>query len=52
MRRFTFIILVALFLLIAIAAYFQIRAAQRPGQFPGPGTGTPNPPTASRPMGA
>jgi hypothetical protein len=51
-RRFTFVTLLVLVLVIAIAAYFQIRAAQRPGEFPGPGSGTSFPPTLGPSIGA
>jgi hypothetical protein len=37
MRRFTLIAIVALLILLAIAAYFQVRAARGPRRFPGPG---------------
>lgn len=36
MRRFTLITIVALAALLILAAVFQIRAARRPGRFPGP----------------
>jgi hypothetical protein len=38
-RRFTLITIISLFLLIAVAAAFQIRAALNgPRRFPGPGS--------------
>jgi hypothetical protein len=46
MRRFTLITIVVLLILLAIAAYFQIRAARGPRRFPGPGV-TVTPPPAS-----
>ncbi|MGH2572046.1 MAG: hypothetical protein ACRDGU_00905 [Actinomycetota bacterium] len=52
MRRFTLIAIILLFLMIAIAAYFQVRAARGPRRFPGPGVSTPGPtpsPTTSAP---
>ncbi len=37
MRRWTLITIIVLFALLAIVAFFQIRAAQGPDRFPGPG---------------
>jgi hypothetical protein len=42
-RRFTLITIVVLVLLLAAAAYFQIRAGEGPRRFPGPGVTTPSP---------
>ncbi len=36
MRRWTLITLLALALTLALVAFFQIRAAQRPERYPGP----------------
>jgi hypothetical protein len=44
-RRFTLITLIVLFILIAVAAAFQILAARRDVLYPGPGRGTFFPPT-------
>jgi hypothetical protein len=51
MRRWTFITIIVLFVLILVAAIFQIRAAGRGSRrFPGPGfTVTPPTPSASSP---
>lgn len=45
MRRFTFLTIVFLFLVILIAAFFQVRAATNgPRRYPGPGyTFSPSP---------
>ncbi|HWC31959.1 MAG TPA: hypothetical protein VG709_02405 [Actinomycetota bacterium] len=37
MRRWTLITLVVLTVTLALVAFFQIRAAQRPERYPGPG---------------
>lgn len=50
MRRWTFITLVVLFLVIVAAAAFQIALASRDqGPFPGPVSGTPLPPIETAP---
>ena len=46
MRRGTLLLIIALFLLLGVAAYFQIRAGMSPRRYPGPGITSPNPPTA------
>jgi hypothetical protein len=43
-RRFTLITIVVLVLLLAIAAYFQIRGIRGPRRFPGPGVSVTPPP--------
>lgn len=45
MRRFTLITLVVLVVVLAIAAYFQVRSARGPRRFPGPGV-TLSPPSS------
>jgi hypothetical protein len=47
-RRFTLLTLIVLFVLIIIAAVFQLLAARGPRHLPGPIPGTPLP-TASSP---
>ncbi len=37
MRRWTLITIIVLLLTLAVVAFFQIRAAQRPERYPGPG---------------
>jgi hypothetical protein len=44
MRRFTLITIVVLLLLLATAAFFQVRGVRGPRRFPGPGVSiTPSP---------
>jgi hypothetical protein len=48
MRRFTLITLIVLFVALSVAAWFQYRAGQRPGRYPGPGvSATPSGPGGS-----
>jgi hypothetical protein len=37
MRRFTLVTIILLFVLLVVAAIFQIRAASGPRRYPGPG---------------